>query len=150
MIVFSIVPKKVLMPNTSAHISLESDEAIWNLQRCKRIQSDEVGSHHQGYITTYNSSQKHKGQGRAGSDRRRLMLQHLRGNGNQELIKTSEEDVRNVANPDVLGCSHYQQQTCLHGRDDTNDELRPNVPTDFKISRNEGGKSTWKKEMRSI
>lgn len=30
---FRMVPRKVLMPNTKAHSSLVSDEAIWNLKR---------------------------------------------------------------------------------------------------------------------
>lgn len=32
-----MVPKKVLIPNTKEHSSLVSDEAIWKLQREKKL-----------------------------------------------------------------------------------------------------------------
>lgn len=39
MMLFRMVPKKVLIPNTKAHSSLVSDEAIWKLWRQKETQA---------------------------------------------------------------------------------------------------------------
>lgn len=83
---------------------------------------------------------------------------HSRGNGHQKLVEASEEDVGHVADPDVVRGAHEEQQTRLHCRDHTDDQLGPDVPTDFHKASDEGryrtcreihGQSRLLKQLRS-
>lgn len=69
-------------------------------------------------------------------------LWHSRCDRHQELVEASEEDVGNITDPDVSGSAHEEQQARLQRRDDADDELRPDVPTDFGKPRHEGGACT--------
>lgn len=50
MMLFRMVPKKVLIPNTKAHSSLVRDEAIWKLRRQKGKQTLQEVSECQNYL----------------------------------------------------------------------------------------------------
>lgn len=126
MMLFRMVPRKVLMPNTKAQSSLVSDDAIWKLH----IQSP---PHHQTrrgwpWATWYAN----------------MTAAHSHGNGHQELVEAPEEYVGHVTDPDVVSGAHEQQQASLHCCDHTNDKLWPDIPADLNIPCDEGGQGTWK------
>lgn len=64
------------------------------------------------------------------------ILTDSRGYRHQELVESPEENVGNVADPDVVCGVHEKQQSRLHCCDHGNDQLGPQIPLDFhKASR---------------
>lgn len=59
------------------------------------------------------------------------ILTDSRGYRHQELVESSEENVGNVADPDVVCGAHEKQQSRLYGGDHSNDQLGPQIPRNF-------------------
>lgn len=73
---------------------------------------------------------------------------YSRGDRNQELVESSEEDVARITDPDVSSGAHDQQHARLQRRDAADDQLRPDVPTDFSEARHEGGDRTCRERAK--
>lgn len=97
MMVFSTVAKKVFTPKTRAQSSLEREVAIWKLGKTGGL----VNPWHPAGCWGGSGPQEH----------------HAHGNGHQELVGATEEDVGSIAQPDVGGGVHEQEQSrleCCH------------------------------------
>lgn len=70
--------------------------------------------------------------------KQQLLFGHSRGDGNQELVEASEEDVGPVAQPNVVCPDHKEQQTGLNSCDNGDDQLGPDIPADFHKARHKG------------
>lgn len=104
------------MPNTRAHSSLVSDEAIWKLRRRHGIRND--------LLDPPTPPDPPSG--------------HSRGDGHEELVEASEQNVGRVADPDVVRVDHEEQQARLQGRDGADHQLGPDLPPDPHEARHEG------------
>ena len=65
------------------------------------------------------------------------------GDRHQKLVEAPEKGVGDVADPDVVGGAHEEQEARLQGRDHPDDQLRPEVPADLHETRQEGRHRTW-------
>lgn len=79
-----------------------------------------------------------------------LFICYSRGDRNQELVESSEEDVARITDPDVSSGAHDQQHDRLQRRDTADDQLRPDVPTDFSEARHEGGDCACRERAKKI
>lgn len=121
MMLFRMVPKKVLIPNTKAHSSLVSDEAIWKLIRQKeKLTIREVSVKEQKCLQQLLRKRT-----------AHHILTHSRGYRHQELVEAPEENVGNIADPDVVCGAHEKQQSRLDCCDHSNDQLGPQIPLNF-------------------
>lgn len=67
-----------------------------------------------------------------------MFTRHSRGYGHQELVESPEEDVGDVADPDVFCGAHEKEQPRLQRRDPSDDQLGPQVPANFHEASGEG------------
>lgn len=143
MMLFRMVPKKVLIPNTRAHSSLVSEDAIWKLRRQKEEQTHEEVSAEKKNKPFQPSLIKWK-------LTRSYFNGHSRGYGHQELVKSPEENVGNVADPDVVCGAHEKEQSRLRCCDHSDDQLGPQIPTNFHKPSSEGRQCTWWRRLKIL
>lgn len=140
MMLFRMVPKKVLIPNTKAHSSFVSDEAIWNLGRPKEewtLKEVSVAKQKCCQQSLLKQTLNH-------------ILTDSRGYRHQELVESPEENVGNVADPDVVCGAHEKQQSCLDCCDHSNDQLGPQIPLNFHKASSKWGQRTWWRQTSAM
>lgn len=155
---FSTVPRKVLMPNTRAHSSFVSDEAIWKLWGARTfnilstaLQIQLCQQHTQVYccspVTLFFFNSVHH---QLSSTSLQYFLWDLRGDWHQELVEASEEDVSSVTDPNVVRGPHEEQQARLDRCDNTDNELRPELPANLDKACRKGSSCTCRKKYYKL